>query len=289
MWAGRIMNLLKAPAAPKPPSPWDIEQSLWKPPSLPARRGSISGTTPSLTQADSAFFQAPVEIRLMIYELLFTGATFHLYPSRSEDSQNRRFRHHRCSGADPTEQEEYEVYDQGDVLRRCMQRTGPHFGSKFWPYPGCDMFTEGHPELRSNAHVAVLRTCRQAYLEGIDKLYRANIFDFASPIAFNWFVDTIVPKRLGRISTLQIRLDLDSRTERAVWVLMWKNIAERMKGLENLLVVVRFTFDSRRYRAHNRQMAKRIRQWSRKCVPSEISKFAQIKYRFENIGPDEEA
>jgi hypothetical protein len=284
-WLESVLQLVRMPAAPPEPAvpsrAWDDEVGHWIPRALSLERQNVSNISLAADQEQSLFFTwLPLEIRLMIYEELFAQGTLHLYPVRGQDPGQAVFKHHQChhqSGM--TVSDELREVDKGDIFRACMTTTSLAFGSSFWPYPGGDMLAS--PHFNSSANVAVLRTCRRAYVEGIGLLYRHNRFDFAHPQALNWFVGTLLPHRLASISTLQIRLDLDWRTSEEPWKLMWTNIKEKMTGLEDLLVVVRLTFRGPKFKKQNESDSKRLLKLSKKCVPASVCKRFTIRYLLE--------
>jgi len=102
----------------------------------------------------------------------------------------------------------------------------------------------------SNGNTAILRTCRQAYIEAVDILYRNNIFAVNSLWTLIDFSTFISPQRLTAITRLQIvwsMLNLpltgqevvrikrkEARFNDDTWESFWGVIAKRLTGLEDL-------------------------------------------------------
>lgn len=61
----------------------------------------------------------------------------------------------------------------------------------------------------SHIELALLKTCRQAYREGIHLLYARLVFEVDHPKTLNWFARTVHPQRLATIARLNISLRLE--------------------------------------------------------------------------------
>jgi len=97
---------------------------------------------------------------------------------------------------------------------------------------------------RSKSKVALLKTCRQIYIEAMEVLYTTNTFGFS----FNknnlephgYFPSTIRPSRLASITSLRIDCEVDTfdsferESAKGNWQLLWGEIATKMPGLKEL-------------------------------------------------------
>jgi hypothetical protein len=104
----------------------------------------------------------------------------------------------------------------------------------------------------SSANTQILRTCRQAYSEGIGMLYCRSRFDFIHPQAFNWWCEGIRPQRLAAIRSVQLFVEapaayLFDPMERFKddWTEMWRTASEVMTDLREFRIVVRFLWGDR--------------------------------------------
>ncbi len=154
----------------------------------------------------------PLEIRLQIYEYVLGGNLLHLVHIP------RRIAHIRCRHPEPS-----------DPLRKCRPASR----------------TPLNPWLRgvSTANLALLKTCRQIYCEGIEVLYASNAFDVNDLNTFVSFARSIMPKRLASIKTLHLSWDLTSNVWRyghadshQLWKHFWRIVAEQMHGLRELVL-----------------------------------------------------
>ncbi|KAI4266383.1 MAG: hypothetical protein L6R38_008780, partial [Xanthoria sp. 2 TBL-2021] len=105
---------------------------------------------------------------------------------------------------------------------------------------------------------AILRTCRQIYIEAVDLLYTENTFVFQSPLILAYFAKAVLPYRFNAIRKVRIwfeqnnwpfwpscssrggeKLQPSITTQREEWRQSWQTIA----GMENL-TTLHVTFDS---------------------------------------------
>ncbi|KAF2501043.1 hypothetical protein BU16DRAFT_189744 [Lophium mytilinum] len=204
----------------------------------PSRRWSISlfGSRASrkdfqVDQTSAFLLRLPVELRIQIYTDVLGGSLFHCLPTP------RGVRHLRCSG----------IFRPGPRCFQSPQATDSYYHAN--PHNSRVLF--------SKTNLDFLATCRQIYVEGIDLLYSTNTFDFAHPLTFLWFAQTILPQRLAFITKLQIswftgnileplcrprhkKSDIWEDSDLASdWDPMWKVVAEDMPGLKDLWVLIR--------------------------------------------------
>jgi len=178
----------------------------------------------------------------MIYELLFAGGVIHTVLLR------QRFGHRRCPhGTHP------DGFMDGDLRRYCFDKTTMEMMAASEMYPFSEIYRhrdEGFGD-SSSANAQILRTCRQAYLEGIDMLYCLNRFDFIHPRSFNWWCEGIRPQRLAAIRSVQLFVEAPvayvfNPMERfkSDWTEMWRTASE-LTDLREFRIVVRFLWGDR--------------------------------------------
>jgi hypothetical protein len=213
-----------------------------KPEPLPSSRSNISTTTLAIPQ-NGPFFKLPLEIRLMIFELLLGGGTIHIILLR------QGYGHRRCPrGTHP------DTIMDGDLRRYCFDKTTLEMMAASERYPFSEIYSrrdKGFGE-SSSANSQILRTCRKAYLEGIDILYSRNRFDFIHPQALNWWCEGIRPQRLATIRYVQLFVEAPTvylfdpmEQFKDDWTKMWRTASELMTDLREFRIVVRFLWGYR--------------------------------------------
>jgi hypothetical protein len=142
----------------------------------------------------------------MIWSYVFGSDTLHLVTIKNN------LRHVRCSGSSqasslthhrhccPTTPARWRVYD-GRVPGHSDRLLYPHTHERL-------------PELVSNSHVALLRTCRAIYAEAADLLYRNSTFDVDDLYTFIAFSDSVAPRSLRAIRRLTVQ-----------WMPVWEPLA----------------------------------------------------------------
>lgn len=186
---------------------------------LPRRRRRLSTGYSQQTNVNCHLLnKLPLELRLQIYEYVLGGNLLHLIQIP------RRIAHVRCR-----------ALHVPDHSRQCR--------------PASRMPL--HPWLRtiSSANLALLKTCRQIYIEAIDILYTTNTFDINHLSTFISFSQTIRSQRLGAITSLHMYWDLGynfvrygSKKNYQDWNTFWHVVATQMPGLRDLDICLKRGF-----------------------------------------------
>jgi hypothetical protein len=208
------------------------------PPPLSARQRELSFSETHLAaQQHCAFFaKLPVELRFKIYKFVLSYSIIHTLALR------RRMAHAKCS-----------ANKESDIERACL----PQDHEYICRHPIWSDDEPWNPVTLSRADLALLRTCRQIYVEAINILYSSNTFDFATAESFNSFARTILSRRLAVITSLAIGFFDIFETPRRIlrgppetsypqlyidleqdWDLMWNIIKTQMPSLRELRVVL---------------------------------------------------
>ncbi|MCJ1460217.1 hypothetical protein MMC28_010596 [Mycoblastus sanguinarius] len=91
-----------------------------------------------------------------------------------------------------------------------------------------------------NGKLALVKTCRQVYVEAIDILYKTNtfgIFNCNNLATYTYFSQTIRPERLASITSMYIINQGNSFYFKGPnWTLLWEDIATKMPGLKDVKV-----------------------------------------------------
>ncbi|KAL8762371.1 MAG: hypothetical protein Q9184_001633, partial [Pyrenodesmia sp. 2 TL-2023] len=185
---------------------------------LPAHRPRSLSTVPiQRANAQCQFLSIlPLEIRQEIYKYVVGCNRVHIV------RKSKHIAHVRCKCLDI----------ETDFTRECR--------------PGANGTYKGDSKIAftSNGNVALLRSCRQIYVEAVEIMYSSNTFDFDHQDLFLLFARSILPQRLALIRNLQLCLgtaNLDEAflwTEPAVkgWGSMWQIIGNDMPALKHLHV-----------------------------------------------------
>lgn len=175
-------------------------------------QGPWAQTATSNKPLCSFLIKLPLEIRLQIYEYVLGGNLLHLIQIP------RRIAHVRCR-----------EMKSADPLRGCRPALRTPLNSML-----CTV---------SNGNLALLKTCRQIYREGIEVLYAGNAFDVNDLTTFMFFARSILPHRLASITTLHLSWDLTSNVWRyghvnshQLWKKFWRVVADEMHGLRELVL-----------------------------------------------------
>lgn len=103
----------------------------------------------------------------------------------------------------------------------------------------------------SSTNIALLQTCRQAYVEGIYILYAKNSFDFAHPETARAFLLSLLPARLQLIRGLSVSFESSaSMTDEMAsggpawwdivmyWEPLWRIVREKLPSLRRVQIFV---------------------------------------------------
>lgn len=141
-----------------------------------------------------SFLQLPSEILELILLDVLGGNIFHIIQCR------QRLGHVSCK--------QFHILDhaanrQYDLARTCIPspQRREFMAHEWMRYNNSPPFPFYTP---SDSCLAVLRTCRQLYLQGIPILYSRNIFDINNPETLLYLSQTIIPTRFNTIKHLQI-------------------------------------------------------------------------------------
>ena len=163
----------------------------------------------------SLLTKLPLETRLEIYFYALGGNLIHIV------RKGKNLGHVRCK-----------LMHQTDFTRSCRPaalRTSPEL-------------TSGVLAFTSNGNLALLRACRQIYIEAVHILYASNTFDFDHQDMFLYFSSGILPQRLAAIKHLHLNLDIEnvkkpqlgSKEQRNAWCQLWQIVAKSMSSLTHL-------------------------------------------------------
>ncbi|KAI9877250.1 MAG: hypothetical protein M1830_004431 [Pleopsidium flavum] len=211
--ASRRRKATTRPPEPKPSAP--------KP--LPRNRRALSTISfdRSLNSTCVLLDRLPPEIRLEIYTYVVGGNLLHLVQGQE------RISHVRCRASSAT-----------DFLRTCRPAAA-------------NTARRIIPGSTSNGNLALMRTCRQVYIEAMDVLYSTNIFDLDDPRTLLYLSQSIRPQRLASITKLHVYCPIGSPPrhgrgkrypikerpyDERTWEQFWHVIATRMPRLLDLKV-----------------------------------------------------
>ena len=198
-----------------------------KPKPLSQKRRRLSGCTPKFPE--STFLQQlPLEIRLEIYKYVVGGEVLHL------GHLPGRIGHTRCI---PSEHQDLRFLSGGKPLYDAPLACLPgQLSSHYQRY----LFL--HPQ--SNQLLALLKVCRQVYVEAVGILYSTNKFAIEHVNVLIWFSRSIVPRRLQIIRNLRVAFatgfsgtfprDIYASKFMRQWKRFWHIIAVEMTGLLRL-------------------------------------------------------
>jgi len=163
--------------------------------------------------------QLPLDIRMIIYEMVLGGMIFHL------NAQDRRSRilHHVCAHPETI----------NDPTHQCHELSTKRPSSN------------PREEYReATGLLPLLVTCRLVYSEAIETLYRANTFEFTQNFAAFRFLRLLIPpQRLHDISHFRMRMrvphhpTINSRSRRD-WTDLFSFFSTEMNGLQSLFLVL---------------------------------------------------
>ena len=163
----------------------------------------------------------PLDIRIIIYEMVFGGMVFHITKNTS-DSNNSDFRilSHICKRPDHiNEADHFECFDSSS--RRpssAPRRDYPH----------------------ATGLLPLLVSCRRIYSEAIDTLYSANAFEFwENRVALKFLKVVVPPQRLSSIRHFRWNFriphhpDINSRSQKD-WSDLFTFFSDETSGLQHL-------------------------------------------------------
>ncbi|KAL8782303.1 MAG: hypothetical protein Q9213_005497 [Squamulea squamosa] len=184
---------------------------------LPTRRPRSLSSLPQNLQRESLLLsRLPLELRQEIYTYVIGGSLVHVL------RKGKHLAHVRCKRQTETDFERY-----------CR----PH--ASYTCHSG--MSTLGST---ANGNIALLRTCRQVYVEAVEIMYAQNTFEFDHQDLFLLFSWNTLPQRLETIRHLHLNCREDSFSSSffkvefgsSSWIMMWQHIKEDMPGLKHLRV-----------------------------------------------------
>lgn len=206
------------------------------PKTLPKDRRRLSVSSSCTPANEACFFlqMLPIELRQEIYKLVLGGKLIHIF------QVHRQIRHRSC--------QLYEAFEVSSESTGIRSLCCPGF-TRFMV---CSAVSEGIEQF-SNGQTAILRTCREIYMEAIRVLYTTNRFEFDQLAAFRFLAKTITPQRFASIASLQIdwcmiqinseeqwtRNSLRIIAERLEWKKACHLMATRMTGLLHFRLIVR--------------------------------------------------
>lgn len=159
----------------------------------------------------------PLDVRMIIYELVLGGSTFHV----SAGDNHSRIYHFICQV--PGQITLSQVHGQCHQLTTKRPSSAPRIH-----------YTQ------ATGLLPLLVTCRQIYSEAINTLYSSNRFEFTQIHTIFRFLARMIPQpRLPAIRHLVIKMavprhpNLNSRTKRD-WIDLFKLFSEEMSGLQSL-------------------------------------------------------
>ncbi|TQW00918.1 hypothetical protein V2A60_001951 [Cordyceps javanica] len=221
--------------------------------------------------SDSPFFQKlPPEIRVQILTAAFGERTLHMdlllsYPPRRSQpvSRDRAVLGHAGMFIEPSRAgngKSYPVLDtsvrqtwlwHGSVCHRNPPGTDSNSGhtaqpcqdqcrSGITPDDACKLWPGASPDKCRIGAMGWLRSCRQAYLEGINILYGTNTIHTASKALILDADRLLLPQRVAAITSLEVLWDFGSHPP---WADSFPSkTAELMRAFESMLRAVRSTF-----------------------------------------------
>ncbi|EMC98372.1 hypothetical protein BAUCODRAFT_423004 [Baudoinia panamericana UAMH 10762] len=174
-------------------------------------------------QAESLFFsKLPLDVRVIIYEMVLGGMLFHIDSER----QDGRIFHSICASPETVGEVHHHPHEACDSLNLAAARNNMSPSRQETPEP--------------SGFLPLPMTCRKAYTEAIEVLYNSNVFDFTSNnVAFR-FLKTMIPtQRLRSIRHFRMTMRIphhpamNSRSRRD-WNALFEFFGDQMSGLRNL-------------------------------------------------------
>lgn len=190
---------------------------------LPPRRRALSTTSFDRTLDSNCLLldRLPPEIRLEIYTYVLGRNLLHLVQGEE------RISHVRCRASSATD------------FRRTCRPAAANTARRILPGS------------TSNGNLALIKTCRQVYIEAMDVLYTTNVFDLDDPRTLLYFSQSIRPQRLASITKLHVYCPIGSPLghghgnsypiqeppyDEKTWKRFWHVIATQMPRLVDLRV-----------------------------------------------------
>lgn len=183
---------------------------------LPKKRRRLSISPCQTSNRDSMLLgRLPAELRVEIYKYVLGGELFHLYPIP------KRMTHDFCPSI---------AWNDG-YCENCLKVEPVALQAM--------LITDRVP----NNDIALLKVCRQVYIEASDFLYAKNVFEFGDLISFIYFSQTIRPRRLAAITRLQICWEIPCTSkDLRTWKRGWHIIATEMSALTDLRLMLNFSY-----------------------------------------------
>lgn len=214
-------SMRKETPAPLPPR----QRALTLP--LPTPQKAIGAEQHTEDQSQSVLFgRFPLEIREMIYECALTATRIYVFrrTDRRLGSYQRCLRH--CKLHEP-----YGVYS-------CS--------SSFKSSSGA--FIAETIQSAETSSLSLLTICRRTYSEGIDLLYRKNVFCFQDALTIEYFTRTVLPNRLNLIEDIELDgIDRGLNDFVMAYASVAREAIPRMTSLRTLRIKLN-TWDSRVHR-----------------------------------------
>ncbi|KAK3113349.1 hypothetical protein LTR53_009437 [Teratosphaeriaceae sp. CCFEE 6253] len=196
---------------------------------------SAEAAQPMHEQSESPFFaKLPLDIRMMIYELLLGGHIFHIESA----TPHSRIYHRACARPAAINEPDHQCHDDPPASQRPPSAPRePHAPATglLLPLPA---------------------TCRRVYAECIRTLYTANTFQFTSNHAAFRFLKTMLPPQRLRslrhfrmIMRLPHHPHMNARSEHD-WAALWAFFADEMPGLQTLYLKLLLLHDTQEQIRH---------------------------------------
>ncbi|KAK0269971.1 hypothetical protein LTR35_014437 [Friedmanniomyces endolithicus] len=187
---------------------------------------NVSTSQHTLEQTHSPFFsRLPLDIRIIIYELVLGGMVFHI---ESATPQSRIY-HLICNRPLAIDEPNHQCHE----LTTQRPSSAPR-----------DDYQE------ASGLLPLLVTCRRAYSECVGTLYSANTFQFTSNhAAFRLLKVMVPPQRLRSLRHFRMVMRLphhphmNSRSKRD-WAALWEFFAGEMVGLQSLYLKLLMLHDT---------------------------------------------
>ena len=202
-----------------------------KPATLPRRRRNLSRDTPLCpTQPSCLFLKLPIELRLRIYRMVFSGSVIHLTNLAKRINHDVIDVMNAGNGLDRVPVERDLIFDQNDRDFHLVHMN--HF---------------------SKLPLAFLQTCHQIYSEVTPLIYTNNVFSMHSVLPLIYFHDyTLLPQRFSAIRHLDLQWhyqDFPAGSghpryppyDDETWRRFWSVVAEMNLSSLSLWLVIEFS------------------------------------------------
>lgn len=216
------------------------------PKALPLQRRRLSsfGDRPRSLSNSLLLAKLPLEIRLEIYDYVLGGQPLHIV-----HLPKRRLAHMLCCKRIACSELYFKPdYDNrpcsftsegGTICDIILRPRTPKQSSR-----SCQHHLHLAPS--SNQLPALLRACRQTYVEAVGILYSSNTFILDSFDEFIWFSRSVISQRLQTIRNLRVNfamsihvIDIYPRKFKRPWERLWHIVEAEMISLRNLSCYLR--------------------------------------------------